>query len=252
MALTDNLIAYWSLDEASGNAIDAHSTHDLTETSGTIGSASGKVGNCRDFEAGDTEWFEIADNADLSLADEDFTFSAWVQLESKGAMRCILTKDNGSAGEYYFQFDNAADRFELEIWNGPGYANKGEIQANNLGSPSLSTWYFLVAWYDASANTLNIQANNGTVDSVSFSGGTQNNTGKVYLGSSVYDQVWDGLIDEVGFWKRVLTSDERTTLYNAGAGLAYPFGGGGGGATFSELVNGGLIDCGLINGGLVA
>ena len=33
----------------------------------------------------------------------------------------------------------------------------------------------------------------------------------------------DGLIDEVGLWRRVLTPAERTTLYNCGAGLTYPF-----------------------------
>ena len=36
----------------------------------------------------------------------------------------------------------------------------------------------------------------------------------------------DGLIDEVGFWKRTLTSGERTQLYNSGNGLAYPFSSG--------------------------
>ena len=29
----------------------------------------------------------------------------------------------------------------------------------------------------------------------------------------------NGRIDEVGIWKRVLTSDERTAIYNGGAGL---------------------------------
>ena len=34
-----------------------------------------------------------------------------------------------------------------------------------------------------------------------------------------------GRIDEVGFWKRVLTSSERSLLYNGGVGLTYPFSG---------------------------
>ena len=32
----------------------------------------------------------------------------------------------------------------------------------------------------------------------------------------------NGIIDEVGFWNRELTSSEVTDLYNSGAGLAYP------------------------------
>jgi len=34
---------------------------------------------------------------------------------------------------------------------------------------------------------------------------------------------FDGRIDEVGLWKRVLTTAERTALYNSGAGVADPF-----------------------------
>src|SRR3989304_4743325 len=34
-----------------------------------------------------------------------------------------------------------------------------------------------------------------------------------------------GRIDDVGFWKRVLTSSERSLLYNGGVGLTYPFSG---------------------------
>jgi hypothetical protein len=36
MAVIDNLMAWYPLDESSGNAIDAHSTLDMTETGGTI------------------------------------------------------------------------------------------------------------------------------------------------------------------------------------------------------------------------
>ena len=42
------------------------------------------------------------------------------------------------------------------------------------------------------------------------------------MGSEQASRYWDGLIDEVGFWKRILTAQEKTNLYNAGAGLAYP------------------------------
>lgn len=38
------------------------------------------------------------------------------------------------------------------------------------------------------------------------------------------DQSFTGDIDEVGYWQRELTASEVTALYNAGAGLTYPFG----------------------------
>ena len=35
---------------------------------------------------------------------------------------------------------------------------------------------------------------------------------------------WNGQVDELGFWKRVLTSSERAVLWNSGNGRTYPFG----------------------------
>src|SRR5206468_1328963 len=33
----------------------------------------------------------------------------------------------------------------------------------------------------------------------------------------------DGRLDGVGFWKRVLTANERADLFNGGVGVEYPF-----------------------------
>jgi hypothetical protein len=34
---------------------------------------------------------------------------------------------------------------------------------------------------------------------------------------------FDGLIDEVGIWSRVLTAAEIAILYNGGSGITFPF-----------------------------
>jgi len=49
--------------------------------------------------------------------------------------------------------------------------------------------------------------------------------------------IFDGNIDEVGIWDRILTTDEITELYNAGAGLAYPFTVDSGTTTFSTTTS---------------
>lgn len=219
MALTDSHISAWHMDEASGNALDAHSTNDLTETSGTIDSATGKLGNARDFEEGDTEFFAHTDNAELSTGDIDFTLAVWVNLESKPANAGIVCKDE----EYYLTYRGGIDRFEFQAYGAAGFASGSAVDANNFGSPSTGTWYFIVVWHDSVANTINIQVNDGTVNTTSHSAGVYDGTGSVRVGDNGFNQYWDGLIDELNFWKRVLTSDERTSVYNAGAGLAYPF-----------------------------
>jgi hypothetical protein len=229
LALTDNLVAYYSLDEASGAAIDAHSTHDLAETSGTIGSATGKVGGARDFEAGDSEWFEIADNTDLSMGDIDMSGQVWVNLESKASRQCFVVKGSGVSGEYYVEYNNGSDRFEFTVAGGSGFTSLTNVRANNFGSPSTGVWYCLHFWHDSVANEIGISVNAGTPDTASHSAGILDANTPFQIGSySGFSLHTDGLLDEVGIWKRVLTSQDRTDLYNSGNGLAYPLTVGGG------------------------
>jgi hypothetical protein len=47
--------------------------------------------------------------------------------------------------------------------------NVGTVYANALGTPATGTWYFVVGWHVSANNTLNIQVNNGTVNSVAWS-----------------------------------------------------------------------------------
>ncbi len=235
MALTDSLISAWELNEASGDAVDSHGTNTLTETSGTIGTGTGLVySTARDFEVGDTEYFAIADNASVSAGDIDFTFEAWVKLESKDDNMMIVSKDNETSGnrEYNFYYGVGADRFALELFSA---TDSGTVlTANTGGSPSLATWYHVIAKYDAAGNSMKIRVNNGTVDSTSKSTLQASGTAEFRIGGRQYTGApspFDGLIGPVRYWKKVTTDDEDTQLYNGGAGL--PYADFDGGATFN-------------------
>jgi hypothetical protein len=110
--------------------------------------------------------------------------------------------------------------FRFSLANGPAFQNSDFISASTFGSPALNTWYFLVAWYDSVADTLNIQINNGTVDGKSNATGCFDSAKGFTLGDFAFTP-FDGLLDEVGIWKKVLSAPERTWLYNAGAGRSY-------------------------------
>jgi hypothetical protein len=221
LSLTDNLVAYYKLDEASGNALDSTPNgYDLTEN-GTVASVAGKVGNARDFEADSNNFFSRADNADLSTGDVDFTIAAWVKIESKGAHRFIVSKEDGSNGEYRLSYNSGDDTFTFSAYGASGFGSGNGVNAATLGSPSTAVWYYIIAWHDSAANTLNISVNDGAVDSISFSGGVYDGAGVFRIGGNAFSQYFDGVIDEVGFWKRKLTEEERTALYNSGNGLSY-------------------------------
>lgn len=230
--LLNNLIAYWPGDEASGNLLDAHSNGlDLTDIL-TVSNNTGLVyGLARQYTAANLEYhMRPGDDALLSVGDVDFTFATWIYLNSKSADRTIIGKWSAAAGnrEYLVNYDNSSDRFSFVISN-DGTASTQE-DADNLGSPALSTWYLIIAWHDPVANTINIQVSNGIVDSQNYALGA-NDFGSRFAISSRRgngpDLVWDGRIGPTAMWKSaagaggVLTAAKRTALYNGGAGLPY-------------------------------
>lgn len=226
MALLDNLIAHWKLNESSGTRNDSHGANHLTDNN-TVGSATGKLDGAAQFVAANSEYLSRADNADLSTGDVDFTLACWVYLDSKNDNQAILVKDSATAGdrEYTLYYDLGVDRFVFVVFRPTDAAVN--LKADNFGAPSTGTWYFVTAWHDAAADQIGIAINAGTADTVASGGALQASGGAEFrLGASAYsgfESYLDGRLDSASLWKRVLTAQERTDLYNSGNGLDYPF-----------------------------
>lgn len=218
MALKDNLVAHWSLEESSGSRADDFGSNTLTQNGG-VGTAAGKIGQAAQFVAASSQYLSIADNAALSMGDIDFTVGAWVYLDSTTNDRGIIGKYGGTLNEYFLRFRFSNLLFEFFVVSGATIAS---CPATTAGTPSTSQWYFVVAWHDSIANTLNIQVNNGTVNTVAYSLGVNDSTGQFRVGDiPSLSRFMDGRIDQPFVSKRVLTTQERTSLYNGGSGLAY-------------------------------
>lgn len=228
-SITNGLKAYWSFDETSGNAIDKLGVHTLTQTGGTIATATGKKGGARDFEAADNEWFTEASSSDLGNVDEDMTIACWVNLESNVADQQIVSKgtDGSNDGLYIFDYQQSSARFRFRLWGATAYGSGTTLPANNFGSPATATWYFVLMWHDSINDQIGIQVNNGTPDTAAHTAGGHSETGAFFIGggypfTTPNSFPFDGMLDECGFWKRVLTADEKTWLYNSGNGRSYP------------------------------
>ena len=214
--LLTSLMAYWKLDEASGTRSDSYGANHLTDVN-TVTQAAGKLSYAAQFTAVNAERLTIADNAALSMGDIDFTLCCWVYFDTL-PVSGLIAKWNGTADEYAIYYDGGG-RIRFGVDGGGGLVT---VPADALGTPSTSTWYFIVAWHDSVANTINIQVNNGTINTAAHSVGVNNSDGIFRLGeiSLVY---LNGRMDGVGVWKRVLTQSERQYLYNTGSGNDYPF-----------------------------
>lgn len=219
MALTDNLEAYLELSDLN----DAHGANHLTNNNAAT-FVAGHVGNAVQLVRASEQSLNVADNPPLSAGNIDWSAAAWVKLASKpaGPMTVIakyLTAGNNR--EYQLFWNNSDDRFHFNLSRDGTVTNLTPLTATSFGAPALDTWYFIVIWHDSVNDTINIQINNGAIDSVANVGGFDGASPfEIGCHSSGAD-LWDGLIDQVGLWKRVLTAQERTDLYNSGAGLSY-------------------------------
>jgi len=139
----------------------------------------------------------------------------------------IISKWGFGAGqpEYALLYGSAADRFRFLLYTPTD--NQVEVAANNFGSPSTGTWYCVVAWHNAAANTMNISVNDGTVDSAGTGGSLQAaSTADFWIGAlegvnPTYPL--NGRIDDVNLAKRVWSASDITAFYNGGTGVEYPY-----------------------------
>jgi len=229
-SLHDGLESWWSLDEESTGAgaisrLDSHGANDLTDN-GTTPSTDGKVGLATQHTNAVPDWLSHVSNTSLQAGDIDFSFACWVWLDNKATSQMIIGKDNNVAGEreYYLKYQVAGvDRFQVAIFRPVDAFTL--LDANTLGAPAIGTWYFVVFWHDATANTLNIQVNDGGIDSVATGGALQAaSAAEFQIGRREFagaQEPLDGRVDEVAFAKRIWTTAEKTAMYNAGVGIPY-------------------------------
>lgn len=208
--------AYWSLDEASGTRNDSVGSNHLTDNN-TVLSATGKVSTAADFEMDNTESLSCTDNAATSVSDADYTFIAWIKSETLSSDRSILGKGGSNDLPYNLDTNGAAAR--LRVSSGAGFANLTSVSAGPL---STGTWYLIVAAHDSVNNLIKLSIDGGAWTDAAYSAGMYNDTGDFNIGAfPFYGNNYDGLIDEVGIFDGVASSDDLTFAYNSGSGRSY-------------------------------
>lgn len=231
--LSSNLIAYWKMDETSGNAADASGNGYTLSNYNSVSFTSGKINNCADFGSSNNNKYLSTTNSTLintNLYSNSYTVSVWANISTQP-----------SSGVYYEIFGTAPysggleKDIRIQYLNSSGVCkvlfNKGNYSGtdNNIyvtTTLATGTWHhfaftytnntLLEAYIDgASVGYINNPYNNPAA------GGSNN---WLNVGSWVTPTAYlSGKTDEVGIWTRALSATEVSCLYNGGAGLQYPF-----------------------------
>lgn len=220
MALTDSLLGYYKLDEASGNRLSS---------SGSVGAAlvpagsptqtAGKLTDAVDLGAGNKL---AAGNSDYNVPGGSFFLSAWVLLHSlPGSDATVLARWDGTSGNEYRLYWNAGvQRFSFVVAQDGGFY-PGTADHNAVGAPATGTWHHVVSYYDLSALQFGIifNGNTGAAATRSLSDGTGTKAVPFTVGAlSGGTGDFDGAVDALGIWGRAYTSGDVDALYNAGSG----------------------------------
>ena len=168
MLLTDNLIAFWPQDEASGNVLDASgNANHLTELSGSLGAATLNSIPCRAYARADSECAYDPDDTWNNLSGTSFTICGLLRMSNlaAGSFQAAWSKDgSGTQREATLYYQQSGSRFHFVAANTGGTT---DLTLNSFGAPSINTWYFFASWYDADVvPTPKVygQINNGTID----------------------------------------------------------------------------------------
>lgn len=177
------------------------------------------------FTEANNEWLSRADEALISVADISWTVLGWLYNDDESDDHSLIAKwlPTGDQREDVLKYNDAFDRMEFRVSPDGTSTGIGDLFSNNFGAMSTATWYFVVGEHNASANTIRVGVND-TFNSEAYTTGAADKTGELTIGANdggTTGTDHSGRLDNVAFWKRVLTTAELTWLYNSGNGRAY-------------------------------
>ncbi len=234
----DAPVAYWSYDNYHGNGTEVPERVNSLVTNGSALNISladitpgdwvnGILGEAVAMHGpglGDNDYGQATYNNTMNLANSSYTYSIWTNMTFLPAVGNILLDAPNS------------DSIGYKIWINKTISDTGagsnvtclnhtattDVNEYVCGVINLEqgVWNHIVVTYDITGQNATIYVN-GAADNSSYMGSMVNWTaGNSYHGLDQSSH-WEGIIDEIGLWKRALTGDEIATLYNGGSGLPF-------------------------------
>jgi hypothetical protein len=206
--LTPGLTAYWSFDhdfaaDAGGTAFDAlaHNSPQI-ENSGRFGSSVRIVRN-------QAQCLEVT--TPVITPGQDHTYSVWHRATWGGNSQedipwHVIQSSPAYSISYY-----------LRNWDGDGYDTRGSVDTQWAGGSTSrrfnqesfeDRWHNLIVTYDADAALHKIYMNGQLVTDMGSSTMLSVTTGLVIGGDRFLGNCFEGWIDDVAVWDRVLTESE--------------------------------------------
>ena len=223
-----NLLCWWKFDEdAGGTALDhsGHGQHGALE--GDTQWVDGMVGGALEFDGtGDRV---VDDTAASYLNDLDaITVCMWIKSDLVGTNKGFINGEDPDAGDNFVTM-----RYDVAGANGGGTnvlkmavtSTEGEQQLESSNSAQTTDWqHVAMAWASGQQLAFYIDGRlNAPTDNYPATTGTTTGCTKLIIGAGSNDAGggWDGLIDDVRIYDKVLTAEEITEVMRGEPDLAW-------------------------------
>ena len=183
-----------------------------------------KFNNGGDFESGSSEYLSIADGSQTGLdITGDISIVAWVKKESAGSFQFIATKyDYGSADRSYAFLFDSSDNLQFK-YDDLGAGVNQNVEDSDGAFSKTGVWYHVAVSADVSAKDVKLYVDGVLVPSTLTDGGATS----IYNGSAAFalgcqfnsgavESEFDGIMDDVAVFDRVLSHAEVLELYGSG------------------------------------
>lgn len=234
MALIDNLILYWKLDDNLDTdvVLDAHGSNhgtvvnDQNNRSSEQSTIIAKIIRAFLLDGVNDYVTAPAQNPHVNGMEESgLTISLWYKGTSSVTNALVVQGfGNHTWGAYGLFLVGGKARMSAYA-SGVAYR-----QATSTTSVNDGAWHHIVGVVDTTNNIVSIYVDGNSEDTDDWldtdtfeSSPSYNNLGIGVAIKATPSDILAGIIDEVGIWNRVLDGDEISSLHNSGDGFAYPF-----------------------------
>lgn len=227
MSLLTNLVAYYKLD---GNANDSTGSHNGS-ISGATYTSSGKILGAYLFDGSNDYISTFSPN----FGSSSFSISFWFKTSTSQSEKYMIGEYGTTSGISYYVLrigqnvsNMGTNKLSILLRSS---ANEAVFSAAvSSGAINDGAWHHAVIIVNRTTNQVigYVDGTNTLTASRYFAGNFNGSLATMYLGAQHYptgtiDGYWNGYLDEVAFWDKILTTDEIASLYNNNSGFSYPF-----------------------------
>ena len=210
-AAPTGLVAAFGFNEGTGTATaDTSGLANNGTATNTTWNAAGRFGQALTFN-GTSSSVTVADSNSLDLA-STLTVEAWVNPTVNTGWRTILLKENPARSDLAYGLYGSAQSAGAGGWvvTGSGYVTGA---AENTTRLTAGTWTHVAMTYDGA--NIRLYQNGTLIATRARTGAIAATTGPLRIGgNSIWGEWFQGSIDEVRAYNRVLTAAEITTDSN--------------------------------------